>query len=84
MADAGVQWHDPEVVEHLLRPAQQLVALLVSLELQVGVDMEGVGPGEDVDDHRVVDDQLRRDQRVDLARIAAECRHRVASAPGRR
>ena len=78
MADAGVRWHDEEVVERLLGPAQQLVTLLVALELQVGVAAEGVGAAEDVGDDRVVDDELRRDERVDLPRVATEVGHGVA------
>ena len=77
MADAGVRWHDEEVVERLLRPPQQLVTLLVAVELQVGVAAEGVGAAEDVGDDRVVDDQLRRDERVDPAGVPTEVGHGV-------
>ena len=42
VADAHVGGHDAEVVEPLLAPAQEAVALLVALELAVGVDLEGV------------------------------------------
>ena len=77
MADAGVRRHDAEVVEGLLRPAQQLVALVVAVELQLGVEAEGVGAAEDVGDDRVVDDQLGRDERVDPAWVAAQVGHGV-------
>jgi hypothetical protein len=66
------------VVEGLLRPAQQLIALLVAGELQLGVDPEGVTTGEHIGDDRMVDDQLGGDQRVDLLRITAEGGHRIA------
>ena len=36
------------------------------------------GAAEDVGDDRVVDDQLGRDQRVDLGRVAAELLHGLA------
>ena len=54
------------------------VALLVALELALGVDAERVARAEGVDLHRVVDDQLGRHQRVDLRRVAAQLGHRVA------
>ena len=66
--DARVGRHDLEAVEGALAPAKEGVALLVALELQVGVHLEGpVGP-ERVHLHRVVDHELRGDQRVDLLR----------------
>ena len=78
MDDAGVRRHDLEVLERLLAPPEELVALAVALELELGVDREGVGGAERVDLHRVVDDELGRDERVDLRGVAAERRHRVA------
>ena len=78
MADPGVRRDDHEVVEALLGPPQQLVALLVAGELQPGVDRKRVGAGEHVGDHRMVDDQLRRDQRVDQGRVPTERGHRLA------
>jgi hypothetical protein len=77
VTDAGVRRHDPEVIEGLLRPPQQLITLLVAVELQLGVAAEGVGAAEDVGDDGVVDDQLGRDERVDPARVAAEIGHGV-------
>ena len=38
--DAGPGWHDAEVGEGLLRPAQQRVALAVALVLAIDVDQE--------------------------------------------
>ena len=66
--DAGARRHDLEVVERGLAPAQELVALLVALVLQLDVALEGVRRAEQVGDDRVVDDQLGRRQRVDLRR----------------
>ena len=70
--DAGARRDDLELVEGALAPAQELVALLVALVLEVDVALEGVGAAEHVDDHRVVDDQLGGGERVDLRRVAAE------------
>jgi hypothetical protein len=44
MADPGVRREHLEVVEGLLGPVQQFEAFVVALELQVGVDPEGVPP----------------------------------------
>ena len=71
MDDPGVGRHDREVVEAVLAPAQERVALLVALELEVGVDLEGVVAAERVDLHGVVDDQLGGHERVDLRGLAA-------------
>ena len=68
---------DAEVVERLLAPAEELVALLVALELALGVDLEGAGVAEGVDLDGVVDDQIDGDERVDLRRVAAELVDRV-------
>ena len=78
VTDAGARRYHPKAVEGLLRPAQKLVALDVALVLDVDVLVEGVRPAGDLGDHRVVDDQLDRDQRVDPCRVTAECSHRVA------
>ena len=64
--DAGVRRDDLEVLEGGLAPAQERVALLVALELLLGVDAEGVARAELVDLHGVVDDELDRHERVDL------------------
>ena len=61
-----------------LAPAQELVALAVALVLEFDVAGERVGGAEQVGDHRVVDHQLGRRQRVDLLRVAAEFDDRLA------
>jgi hypothetical protein len=76
--DPDVRRHDDEALEGRLAPAQEAVALLVALELALGVDAERVTRPEGVDLDRVVDDQLGRHQRVDLRRVAAQLGHRVA------
>ena len=78
MADAGRRRHDAEVVEGLLAPAQEGVALAVALVVALLVDREGLLVAEGVDLDRVVDDQVDVDQRVDRRRVAAEVLHRVA------
>src|SRR5690606_16218703 len=55
----------------------ELVTLQVPLVLQLNVTGEGVRGTELVHDHRVVDDEIDRDKRVDLARIAAQRVHAI-------
>ena len=76
--DAGVRRHDLEVVEGLLAPAQEAVALAVAGELDLAVLVERAGLAEDVDLHRVVDHQFGRNQRIDVLRVAAELDHGIA------
>ncbi len=78
MADAGVGRHHPEGVEGALAPAQEPVAFLVALELQLGVASVGVAGAVHVSDDRVVDDQLSRYERIHPVRIAPQLRHGVA------
>ena len=76
--DTGVRRHDLEVRERALAPAQEFVALLIALVLDVRVQLARVRAAEVVNLHRVVDDQLHRRQRIDLVRIAADLTHRLA------
>ena len=70
--------HDAQVAEGRLGPAQELVALAVALVLALDVEGERAGRPEPVDLHGMVDDEVRRDERVDLRRVASEVGHRVA------
>ncbi len=72
MADAGAGGHDGEVRERLLAPLQEFVAFLVLLVFFRDVLAEGFVVAEEVHDHRVIDDQIDRDQRIDLFGIATE------------
>jgi len=74
----GIGWPDGEVVERRLAPAQEGVALLVALELALGVARERVAAAERVDLHGMVDHELGGDERVDHRRVAAHVGHRVA------
>ena len=78
MDDADVRRDDDEALERRLAPAQEAVALLVALELTLGVEAERVARAERVHLHRVIDHELGRHQRVDLRGIAAHLGHRVA------
>ena len=66
MADAGAGRHDAEVVERALAPLQEVVALAVALVFELDVLRERLRRAELVDDHRVVDDEVDGDERIDL------------------
>ena len=68
--DPRARWHDAIVLERLLGPAEQGVALPVAFVLAGDVLLEGMAGTEEVHLHRVVDDQVGRDERVDPCGIA--------------
>ena len=78
VADAGIRRHDLEVLECLLAPAQEGVALDIALELELSVEGKGIRGTELVHLHRVVNHQLRRQERVDLLRVATHAPHSLA------
>ena len=78
VADPGPRGHDPEVLEGPLRPRQQLIALQVALVLDADVRLERPRVAGALGDHRVVDHELDRHERVDPRRIAADLADRVA------
>ena len=78
VADPRPRRHHAEIVEGHLAPAQELIALAVALELLGHVLAEGIGAAEGVHLHRVVDDEVDGDQRIDALGVAAELDHRIA------
>ncbi len=74
VADAGAGRHHAEIVEGGRAPAQEGVALDVPLIFPLDIDVEGARIAEGVDHHRMVDDEIDGDQRVDLARVAFRAR----------
>lgn len=77
VTDAGAGRNDAEVLECLLAPLQEAVALAVALVFQFDVAGKSVRRAEFVDDDRVVDDEVDGNERVDLLRIAAERDHGI-------
>jgi hypothetical protein len=75
--DPGPGWHDAQIPERGLSPAQELVALAVAFVLALDVERERAGRPELVDLDRVVDDEVGRDERVDHRRVATQVGHRV-------
>ena len=78
VADAGARRDNTEIIEGRLPPAEELIALAITLELHIDVLLKRVGGTRIVDHHRVIDDQINRHQRVHLPRIAAELDDAVA------
>ena len=72
MHDACGRGDDTELAKGLLAPAQELVAFAIALELELGIAIERLRRGEEIDLHRVIHDQVDGDARVDLRRIAAQ------------
>ena len=72
MADPVVRRDQAEVGEGLLAPTEEAEALGIAVELDAGIDREGVRTAGDVDDDRVVHDQVDRDERVHRVGLAAE------------
>ena len=78
MADAGARRHHAEILERALRPLQKSVAFLILLVFLFHVLLERRRRAEEIDDHRMIDDEIDRNQRIDLVGIAAEVAHGVA------
>ena len=76
MHDAGGWWNDSKVVEGLRTPAEELITLLIALKFQIDVLLQRATRSERIDLHRVVDDQVTRDERIDLLGIATHANHR--------
>ena len=60
MHDAGIRGHDTKVVERLLSPLQECVALPVARELESRIQIEGVDLAKVVHLHRMIDHQIDR------------------------
>ena len=78
MDDAGVRRDHLQVPEGRLAPAQEGVALPVSLELELCVPKHGEPRAKLVHLHGVVDHELGGKLRVDAGRVAAEVAHGIA------
>src|SRR3546814_6637522 len=78
VADAGARGHRLEIVEALRSPFQEVVAFAVAIIFDLDILLERLGVAEFVDHDAVVDDEVDGDERVDLRRVAAERRDRIA------
>ena len=71
MHDAYSRRHDFEGVERLHAPLHELVALGIALEFDLHVEIQGVARAVVVDLHRMIDDQVDRNQRLDQLGVSA-------------
>ena len=78
VADAGARGDDLEIVERRRAPFEEFIALGIALIFERDIVAERLGRAEFVDHHAMVDDEVDRDLRVDLLRVAAKRLHRVA------
>ncbi len=76
--DPDPRGHDLEGFEGLHSPLEELVALAVAHELHVEVLRKGVGAPREVHLHRMVDDQVDRDEGLDHLRLPAHPGYRGA------
>ena len=72
---SGRRGHHTEVVEGPLAPLEEFVALPVALEFDLGVPAQRLRRGKEIHLNGMVDDQVDRHQRIDLARVATEAGH---------
>ena len=78
MHDAGVGRHHAEILKRFLAPAQERIALLIALEFEQRVEVEGAVGAELIHLHRMIDHQIGRDQRIGALGIGAHVAQRVA------
>ena len=78
VADTDVRRDHCEILKSVLSPAQELIALHVALELQLGIEGKCLVAAELVDLHGMVDHQLGREQGIDLLGVAAHSGDGVA------
>jgi hypothetical protein len=65
-------WYDPQIVKGGLSPVKTFITFAVALEFQVGVAHQGIRAGEEIYLYGVIDDQVNRNQWVDLFWITAQ------------
>ncbi len=75
MDNAGGRRDNAEVLERALAPFEELVALAIALELALGVEEKREGRAELIHLHRVIDDEIDGDNRVDALGAAAQPGH---------
>ena len=78
VADAGARRHHAEIVERLLRPLEEFVALPVLPVFLLDVLLDRVVGAEERHRDRVIADEVDGNQRIDFLRIAAQQLHGVA------
>ena len=78
VTNSGARRHDAEILKRGRAPAQEFIALLVALILDLDILLETVRTSEIVDHDRVIDDQIDGDLRVDRIGAGAQILRRIA------
>src|SRR5882724_12489430 len=78
MHDADSRRNELESLESLLTPLEKLVTLAIALELHVQIEFQRSRRAEEIDLHRVIDNQIDRHERLDDLRVASESLHSAA------
>ena len=78
VADAGTRGNCLEIVEALRSPFQKVITLAIAIIFDFDILLERLGVAEFVNHHRMVDNQVDGNKRVDLAGIAAQLCNRIA------
>src|SRR5438876_2581429 len=78
MHDADSRRNELESFECLLTPLKKLVTLAITLELHVQIEFQRARRTEEIDLHRVINNQIDRHERFDDLRVASESLHSAA------
>src|SRR6266550_7290620 len=78
MHDADSRRNELESLESLLTPLKKLVTLAIALELHVQIEFQRARRTEEIDLHRMIDNQIDRHERLDDLRVASEPLHSTA------
>src|SRR5438477_11546513 len=78
MHDADSRRNELESLESLLSPFKKLVTLAIALELHVQIEFQRARRTEEIDLHRMIDNQIDRHEMLDDLRFASEPLHSTA------
>src|SRR5215470_11177790 len=78
MHDADSRRNELESLECLLSPFEKLIALAVALELHLQIQLQRARRAEEIHLHRVINDEVNRNKRLNNLRIAPEPLHSAA------
>src|SRR5205814_480236 len=78
MDDPDSRRNELERLKRLLTPLKKLVTLAIALELHLQIEFQRARRTEEIDLHRVIDNQIDRYERLNDVRVAAEALHSAA------
>jgi hypothetical protein len=71
-AELGKTFHDTD------QEIERRTGVRIALIFEIDILLERAGAAKLIDHHRVIDDEVAGDERIDLLRVAAGLRHRIA------